>query len=89
MYEFPFFNNLMDSNENNLYPFINLGLNENFFVFSNRKSILFDHVNKHMVQHYLDTLDYSIKYMTFGSFNLIPLDLGTKDVEVLICDTRV
>jgi len=80
----------MDLNENNIiYLLVNLGLDNNLFIFANRKSIMSDHVNKIVVRHYPDMPIYSSNYVqTSTSSVLLPLDPGASDTELLICSTR-
>ena len=84
-YEFPFLWQTLDSDENNLYPFVHLAPDANLFFFANNKSILFDYVNNRVLRSYPDMPGFSRNYPNSGSSVLLPLDPGAVDAEVLIC----
>ena len=84
-YEFPFLWQTLDSDENNLYPFVHLAPDSNIFFFANNKSILFDYVNNRVLRSYPDMPGFSRNYPNSGSSVLLPLDPGALDAEVLIC----
>lgn len=85
VYEFPFLQETMGANGNNLYPFVHLAPDGNLFIFANTRSILFDYVNNRVVRRYPDMPGSSRNYPSSGSSVLLPLDVGSGDAEVLIC----
>ncbi|KAE7998458.1 hypothetical protein FH972_003002 [Carpinus fangiana] len=76
--------------ENNLYPFQHLSPDGNFFIFTNRRSILFDYKRNWIVKE-LPLIPGAFKrnYPSTGSSVLLPLRLngthGLLEAEVMVC----
>lgn len=72
--------------ENNLYPFVFLNTDGNFFIFANNKAILFDYKKDVVAKTYPQIPGGEPRsYPSTGSAVLLPLNGSTMEAEVLVC----
>jgi len=75
-----------DLEENNLYPFVHLNIDGNFFIFSNNRAVLLDYKSNRIVRTYPVLGDGDPRnYPSSGSLVLLPLKPNPIEAEVLVC----
>lgn len=86
--DLPFLFETTDLHENNLYPFVHLAPDGNFFILANYRSILLDVRTNKIVRKYPDLPGGARNYPGSATTAILPINLqngGKLDIEVVVC----